>query len=1264
MRSSGPGAARPDRTRIRPRIRPLAGLLVLGLLAGLLPALGAAHARADEVTVSQDDLRTGWDQNEPTLTSGSVAGSDFGQLFATQLDGQVYAQPLVIGDTLVVTTENDYVYGLNKVTGAIEWTDSFGPSWPASTIGCGDMTPNVGSTSTPVYDPATGYVYLVGMVNDGSDADHPHWKMFAVSPTTGAERPGWPLTIQGYPDNDPTRQFNPMTAMQRPGLLLMGGSVYVAFGSHCDFQPYVGYVVGVDTSTQALHMWADEVGATSTEGGIWQSGGGIVSDGPGRMFVASGNGVAPLDGPGDKPGDQLAQSVIRLSVASDGTISPEDFFAPANATALNTNDLDLGSGGPVALPDAEFGTTAIPHLMVEVGKDGRVFLLNRDNLGGRGQGSDGTDDVLQTIGPLNGVWGHPAVWGGDGGYVYVVGNQGYLTALKYGVNGSGAPALSIAGTSQATFGYTSGSPAITSDGTASGSALLWEVASGGPTGTGGELTVYNAVPTNGVMTLIRSFPIGTASKFVVPATDDGRVYVGTRDGKVYGFGQPTTAALTTTPVQFGSVAVGSSATMTATLTATTAVTVTAVSAGTGVFDSGTTAPALPATLATGGTLKVPITFKPTSPGAATGSLTLTTNQGTIVVGLNGNGTKPGLEISPSPLDFGQVAVGSGSSLAETLSVTNTGTTAETVGSVTAPTGTFSATGLPASGLVIAPGNSVPVSVTFTPAAAASYTSSLTVASKDAAGDAHTATDSITGQGITGVRQLTVSPTTLSFGDVALGKSGYETFSITNTGNLPLTIDKAAPPAAPFTVANPIPEGTELAPGDGLTVTVGFTPSAVGAVTGVYQITADTGVGPQPVTITATGTAPTSGIAVPETGGGWTLNGSAAMSGTTLGLTGAAAGEAGSAVYGTPVATSGLTADFTAQLGGGTGADGLTFSVLDASNASADSLGAHGGGLGLAGVDGLGVSLVTYKDPGEPSANFVGITKLSSAWTLSWVATSSDIPDLRTGTHKVSVSFTDCTVGTSTDSCTVTVDVDGTKALSAVTTVPASSLPAFTAGTGTLDDVHAVSAVTITDGTVTLPAPGGGWSFNGNATMTGADVSLTQAVANQVGSVIYPRAVDPDGLTADFNVQIGGGTGADGLTFGLLNPADESSTSLGYKGGGMGALNMIGTYVVFDTYPTQSVKIETVTSKTQTTLTEVQTAKGIPDLRAGTHQVQVSISGDILTVDLDGNLILQAGDGIPSSTEPGALLAFTGATGGLTDAHSVNGVSITASKYAG
>src|SRR5262249_33888252 len=157
-------------------------------------------------------------------------------------------------------TENNYVYGLDAVTGAIKWYESLGPAWPVATLGCGDLTPNIGITSTPVYDPSSGYIYLTAKTNDGTDATHPHYYLHALSVTTGAERPGWPVTIGGSPSNAPTTTSDTEPQLQRPGLLLMNGSVYLGFGAHCDYEPYRGYVVGVNTSTKTEHLWTDEAG--------------------------------------------------------------------------------------------------------------------------------------------------------------------------------------------------------------------------------------------------------------------------------------------------------------------------------------------------------------------------------------------------------------------------------------------------------------------------------------------------------------------------------------------------------------------------------------------------------------------------------------------------------------------------------------------------------------------------------------------------------------------------------------------------------------------------------------------------------------------------------------------------------------------------------------------------------------------------------------------------------------------------------------------
>ncbi|MHA6757152.1 outer membrane protein assembly factor BamB family protein [Streptacidiphilus sp. PAMC 29251] len=196
-------------------------------------ALVCQTAFADDTTVSYDNFRTGWDPNEAALSPASVPGTGFGQIFSTPVTGQVYGQPLVVGGTLVAATEANNVYGINAATGAVLWSRNVGAPL-APWADCGDLTPQIGITSTPVYDPATKSVFFLAKVNDG-----PHYYMHSVDLATGAERSGWPVAIAGLPSNDKAHPFNVSTALQRPGLLLLGGVVYAAFGSSCDKGPYV-----------------------------------------------------------------------------------------------------------------------------------------------------------------------------------------------------------------------------------------------------------------------------------------------------------------------------------------------------------------------------------------------------------------------------------------------------------------------------------------------------------------------------------------------------------------------------------------------------------------------------------------------------------------------------------------------------------------------------------------------------------------------------------------------------------------------------------------------------------------------------------------------------------------------------------------------------------------------------------------------------------------------------------------------------------------
>jgi hypothetical protein len=368
--------------------------------------------------------------------------------------------------------------------------------------------------------------------------------MHAVDVATGAEHAGFPVVIQGKAANDATHTFVPDGQWQRPGLLLLNGVVYAGFGSHCDQKPFEGWVAGVSAAGAVTTMWTAEAGQPSGggEGAVWSPGGGLVSDGPGQILFSTGNGTGPpAPAAGSSPPRTLAQSVVRLTVQTNGSLKATSFFSPFNWKTANTTDIDVGSGDPVALPSPFFGTTKVPHVLVQIGKSGYLYVHNRDHLGGFAQGTGGSDAAVAKLGPFGATWGKPAAWPGNGGYIYVTtaaqgGKPGFLRAFKYGVTGSGLPTFSLAGSTSDKFGFSSSSPVVTSNGSSSGTAVLWVVWSPDGTGANAQLRAYQPVPVSGVLKPIFSAPIGTASKFLSPATDGNRVYVGTRDGHVLGFG--------------------------------------------------------------------------------------------------------------------------------------------------------------------------------------------------------------------------------------------------------------------------------------------------------------------------------------------------------------------------------------------------------------------------------------------------------------------------------------------------------------------------------------------------------------------------------------------------------------------------------------------------------------------------------------------------------------------------------------------------------
>ena len=888
----------------------------LPALTGALPGTVASPARADDVTASQDVMRNGWDSSEPNM--GPSVVPTFTQLFDTPVSGQVYAQPLVVGSTVVVATENDWVYGLDAATGAVNWSTHFGSAWNISKssvpklANCGDLTPMVGVTGTPVYDPGSGHVYF--FANALNANGNPRFYLFGIDPANGNVTTK--VLIWGHPSNDASLTFNPQYQGQRTGALLLNGWVYGAFASHCDKQPYAGYVAGVNLASNAFTLWTDESGVTYNQAGIWQSGGGMMSDGAGRIFFTSGNGVSPSVRAGGSPGGQLAESVVRLGVNASGALSAKDFFSPANAPALDAADTDFGAGGPVGIP---FGTPKFPNLLAQDGKDGRIFLLNRSALGGREQGAGKTDNDLFVTKSYGGAWGHPAVFGDtpltqanagtsptDNDFLVSVGKNDVLRVFRFGDAAADKPVISDVGASSLTNPYTSGSPVITSNGDDPSSAVVWEVHSGGETGANSELDAYafgRLASTGGTPSPCTSksqciiAPIwhmaipGAATKFAIPATSNGRVYIGTRGtgttGQVIGYGvapaaaAPVQAATTTIP----QTPVSSTTTKDVSITAKNPATITQVTASTGASNS--LAPAsqfavgqltetpaggasaqrvtLPVKLAKGAKLHALVKFSPAAPGTADGTVSFTTSTGRVRhVPVTGTGAKPGLYAVPGTLAFpfapdqGLIDVPVGISVVQLVDVINGGGTTARVTSVTPPASPFIATDLPAVGQQIKPGQALVVKVAYTPQQPGTDSGSLAIT--DSTGKRLTIP--LSGSATASVSQVTPAASTVDFGSVPVGQTVTKMVRVTNTGNIPATVSVPAVPRPPFHSRFHVFAGLPFNPGYSLTIPVTFTPARAGTFSTPYVFHWQDRTGSHSLTVTLTGTGVPAGTGAP------------------------------------------------------------------------------------------------------------------------------------------------------------------------------------------------------------------------------------------------------------------------------------------------------------------------------------------------------------------------------------------------------------------
>ncbi|HSR84945.1 MAG TPA: choice-of-anchor D domain-containing protein, partial [Streptosporangiaceae bacterium] len=715
-----------------------------------------------------------------------------------------------------------------------------------------------------------------------------------------------------------------------PGVLVLDGSVYGAFASHCDFKPYSGYVARVNISTHTAKLWSDESGVTNNQGGIWHSGGGIMSDGSGRIFLTSGNGVSPPKGAGTSPGGQLAESVIRLAPdTTNGSVKAQDFFSPANAPSLDAGDVDYGAGSPVGVqfPVGAFSTLA------QIGKDGRIWLLNRNGLGGRQQGPSSTDASLFVGKAYGGMWGHPAIFGDtavtransggttatDNDFLFSVGKDDVLRVFRFAVASTNKPWLTNVANSSLTFGFTSGSPVVTSNGSDPTSAVIWAVytpnfkTSPDPTGANSILEAYklgNVASTGGtpspclsthMCTLTNIWHSGkfTAAKFSIPATSQGWVYIGARDGHVLAFAAPSAAApaapLASTLPQ---TAVGSTSSQPVSVTATKTVTITGAATST----TASNAPVItnqfaagqatetkkgsgkalsvtfPVTLKKGDKLSVQTSFTPTAPGQVSGDLSLSTSSTafpTVDVPLNAAGTQEGIYAQPSAQDFplapnqGVTPVPVGIKKPEVVIISNLGKVTQTIKSVTPPSAPFTASNLPAVGTKLNPGASISVEVTYAPTAAGPATGSFTIVGSSG----QKAVVTLTAIGTAAVSQLTAVPATstsngpahasvshgpatnptVNFGSITLGKTATAYIQVSNTGNTQSLLNGVGILGAPFAAPLKPAVGLPFNPESDLSLPVTFTPTKKGTFTTHYTLRWRDVNGRHRLTVTITGT---------------------------------------------------------------------------------------------------------------------------------------------------------------------------------------------------------------------------------------------------------------------------------------------------------------------------------------------------------------------------------------------------------------------------
>jgi hypothetical protein len=486
-------------------------------------------------TYRYDDTGRGQNRLETSLTPKNVNARSFGKLFASPVDGYVYAQPLYVPNISIqgqnyrnvvyAATEHDTVFAFDADSGAELFRKNLGSAVPANKLPCTDMGPEIGITGTPVIDPQTRTLYVAAKsYENGASLFHLH----ALDINSGNEKPGSPVLISaavaghGGGSHGGKVTFDPSTQLQRPGLRIVRGQVVVAFGSLCDRGSFHGWLFTFDKSTlaqTAVFMTTPD----GYHGGIWQAGAAPAVDSDENIYVISGDG----DFDPNPPHVNFGDAIIKLR-SNSGSLAPSDYFAPCDQNEMDVENSDLGSSGPILLPD-QLGPHS--HLLFGAAKDGTIYLLDRDDLGHFQPTSN--NQVVQNLPHFfaNKVHASAGYWrNATGEWLFISSVEGKLQAFPLT---RGQLSASPASETAMTFTYPGVTPVITSHGDSDG--IVWVLEN-----YGGVLHAFAA--TNLAKELYNSNQAANGRdraergvQFYVPTVANGKVYFGSRS-HVYAYG--------------------------------------------------------------------------------------------------------------------------------------------------------------------------------------------------------------------------------------------------------------------------------------------------------------------------------------------------------------------------------------------------------------------------------------------------------------------------------------------------------------------------------------------------------------------------------------------------------------------------------------------------------------------------------------------------------------------------------------------------------